>query len=335
METEAEVPEADREREEQERVEQNTEVHIDSREREEQDQILRNLEENFLAKCVEQNLPITLKELRALLPSVDVADLDDKKIKENAELKEAYGSLKRIFAHVDRKGNVKFNQNEFFKLSETKQQHAYAHELGHRLDHLFESSGTEEYAEIQELITGMPADQISLHVFRTAERLSQKEDQTDVAEMIRSEAMAELMAQYLNSDGSFKGFLEYKLTNNIESGEEYWLDNEKSAAMMNEAGQFDDWNADEQLAYFDRHPEMIDHFHIYQNLRSMLNNHELMDSMFEDLEDFEEFDDFDDVYESSSLVQSAPAPTKQASQKQQPPAKEAGKFDFWSIFRLA
>ncbi|MEK7202015.1 MAG: hypothetical protein AAB669_00570 [Patescibacteria group bacterium] len=301
------------------------------RERAEQKHKIRLLEEALLKRCAEKRLPINQERLRMLLPSVGVADLDDKDFLENEKLKRAYGGLKRIFAHIDQLGNVNFNQNEFFKLTEVKQQNAYAHELGHRLDDFLKRLGTEEYSEIQELITGMPADQISLHVYRTTIELGKKADQTGVDEMIRSEAMAELMAQYFNSDGSFKGFLETKLATNVDGKSQYWLDNEESAATMNEAGQFDDWDGDEQLAYFDHHPEMIDHFHIYQNLRSMLNNHELMDHLFSSNEDSEG----DEIFESMSLAETMPAPTTLPDvNKQELPAKEAGKYDFWSIFRL-
>lgn len=241
-----------------------------------------------------------------------------------AEIGNAEYLPNELLAYVTRDGRVLIDQEKFSLLTEREQCHLLYHEAAHRLDWQLSQRNLEEMAELSELVGQIPPEQHSAYVQHLAEKYR---DHPNIDNIIRAEAGAEMIAQYLESDGSFRGYLEAKIPRDPATGEPAYRSVEATEEFMSRLEGFDDWSEDEQLAFFEERPDLAVHFHAYFNLNSIFSQPELLNDITQDWGQDYEVDFFDEEVLVKPPLPLAPAP------KNSLPAKPASGFDPFWIFR--
>lgn len=277
-------------------------------------------EKEILAHLKDREVPLNAKNWEALIPAIRISNNLREEIGLTADL-----LPKRLFAYVHRDGTLSLDEEKFMNLSPEKQRHTFYHEAAHRLDFLLSGHHIEEMEELDELVESLPPEEISYYVHHMAERHA---DHPEIKQIIRHEAGPELIAQYLESDGTFRGMLEakYLLAPEAASG---WEGVESAETLMSELDGFDDLSEDEQIDFFEDHPNLVPHFRIYANLQSVFADQEMLDDITT-----EWTVDYDyDYYEEEELYELPPPPPPPQTPLRQLPAKPANKFDFYSWLR--
>lgn len=236
----------------------------------------------------------------------------------------------RLFAMIEKTGEVVIDQNEFAKLGPLQKQHVLLHESSHRIHWLLSGENLEEIAELEELTNQLPPQQISPYIYHLDKKFR---DSPDYDRIIRQEAIAELMAQYLESDGSFRGFIEVKSWQGAGNlSEAPWAGIPEADQLMAKLKQFDSMNEDEQVEFIEENPQLSNHFHSYVNLRSIFSDDELLAEMGRvDLNDWNY-----ELYEDDELVASlppVPPVIPQTPVKKDLPPPQPDTFDLFWMFR--
>ncbi len=137
----------------------------------------------------------------------------------------------------------------------------------------------------------------------------------ELATIIRQEAMPELIAQFVESDGTFKGFVEQSglLTADLLDGFETMDDQAKEA-------------------FFAVNPKLENRFHIFVSLRDALRDEGLMTKITSDT-----FDDYKEGFFDEGAVvawmEEEPPELPVEKIKKNPPPKKPGWFDWFWLFR--
>lgn len=221
----------------------------------------------------------------------------------------------RIFVQVERNGVTTVDRVEYSHLNERQKLHHILHEAAHRLDWLIVGTNNVDWQEIGDIIPEMDPNDMSPYLVHLVEKY--KDDPPErLAKMIRQEAMPEFIAQYVESDGTFKSFVE-------QSGLE-------TADLLDNFESMDD--AAKEI-FFTENPDLQFRFHIFVNLREVLHNENLIAQHTASwMEDYDE-GFYDDLEMVSWMAEKPPeVPTDQVK-KNPPPKPQAGWFDFFWLFR--
>ena len=272
---------------------------------------LERLQEAVVAKFHERGINIDRERLRNLITELRYGDLNSV---ESNESTTTYRPDK-IFAEIERNGRVTIDRIEFDKLDEPQKLHAILHEASHRLDWLISGTSNIDWREVGDIIPEMDPNDMSPYVVHLADKYK-KYPPEELAKIVRQEAMPELIAQYVESDGTFKSFVE-------QSGLE-------TADLLDE---FEDKGDVAKEQFFADYPELQFRFHIFVNLRETLHDENLIVQHTDDwTEDYG--GDFSDDLELVSWMAEKPPEIPAAQIKKNPPPKpKAGWFDLFWLFR--
>ncbi len=254
---------------------------------------LAKLETNILAHFEQKGVAINKEAWQAFLPSIKFQDLSGRQ--EKLEYR-----LEKLFALVNSQGEVAIDQNEFNNLSgELPKRHIILHELGHRIDQAMTINQVPEMERIGQLISHLPPEQMSGYVNFLA---GEFKDEPNLAQIIRQEAMPELIAQFLESDGTFRGMIEAKMWSEPAFDSEQ-IDDGSIQKLVSELENFEEMDDERRSVFFEENPHLVDHYDIYQNLQAVMTNQELMDQAMGSLDEGEDYEIYDDI----ALVENLPA----------------------------
>ncbi|MDP3993254.1 MAG: hypothetical protein Q8Q05_03545 [bacterium] len=284
---------------------------------------LDRIQEAVVAMFQERGINIDRDRLRNLITELRYGDLNpapaEKETDDPDTNTEVVDELEYrpdiVFAKIERNGIVTVDRVEFNKLKEEQKLHHILHEAGHRLDWLISGTNNESWHQASEIISEMAPNDISPYVVHLAKKY-QHEPPEKLAKMIRQEAMPDFIAQYVRSDGTFKGFVE------------------KSGLVVGDLlDNFESLDDQAKETFFIDNPTLENRFHVFVHLREALHNENLMTNITSSWgEDYE--DDFHEELAMVSWMTSKP-PVMPAEQikKSPPPKPQAGWFDFFWLFR--
>jgi len=154
-----------------------------------------------------------------------------------------------------------------------QQAHVLAHEYGHALAWFFtRQPDNARYQGINELIKTLPSNEKSYYVSYLDREM---EDDVDKAAFLQNEAMAELLAQYLESDRTFAGMMTAKLLEFPQGDQE--LPEEERAIYQQRAeeiGSVQEYldiadNEAEREAFLAHNPKLIAHYQVWREIDSL------------------------------------------------------------------
>mgnify|MGYP001592354719 FL=1 len=219
---------------------------------------LERIQDAVVAKFQERGIKIDRERLRNLITEMRYGDLNPKtptKTEETLEYRP-----KRVFVQVERNGVVTVDRVEYSRLNERQKLHHILHEAAHRIDWLIAGTNNIDWQEIGDIIPEMDPNDMSPYLVHLVEKY--KGDPPEkLAKMIRQEAMPDLIAQYVESDGTFKSFVE-------QSGLE-------TADLLD---GFEDMDDVAKETFFTEYPDLQFRFHIFVNLREVLHDENLVSS---------------------------------------------------------
>lgn len=301
----------------------------------EQRDLLPSLREQMLAHFERQGHRITAAELDLLIGSIETQDLS------NDPLVAVVG--RTPLAKV-RRGEVTLD-HQFELLNQEQQLHVLLHEYSHALTWFWrEQENTERYDAIRQRIAALPNQQVSYYINYLETAL---EDTPGKPSFIEEERLAEVVAQYLESDRTFSGFIQAKLLE-FPQGDKDLTEVERQAfaeivAQVGELGEYLDIaeSETEREEFLARHSDLLPHYELWRELGALLE-----ETDFAELEEFgslDEFDDEFDVWEDLALIEhihpEVVLPDRQprtALQPQQQPASPPSFLseiiNFWRIF---
>lgn len=264
------------------------------------EELIKATEEGILSHLKERRSLIDESFWRTLIPQITHADL------KNSETAKAYNLTgeNRIYAHAHGNGEIEVDTEMFGSFNELQRQYTLTHEASHRLGFLLRTSGDERYASLFKRLGSLPSHEASRYVALLDQKIPDSEKNKQ--KMLDKEKEAEILAQYLNSDGTFRGFMAAK-TLQFEGNstvEPYWARYKESFELMEEMGGVEDMDDEARAQFFADNPQLEPHYQMFQELGSILNDAELMESL-EELE----YDDEDEEewLEYPMMVENMPA----------------------------
>lgn len=273
---------------------------------------LERIQDAVVAKFQERGINIDRERLRNLITEMRFGDLSSKtptKTEETLEYRP-----ERVFVQVERNGVVTVDRVEYSRLNERQKLHHILHEAAHRLDWLIVGTNNVDWQEIGDIIPEMDPNDMSPYLVHLVEKY--KDDPPErLAKMVRQEAMADFIAQYVESDGKFKSFVE-------QSGLE-------TADLLDDFEDMDDV-AKEQ--FFTENPDLQFRFHIFVNLREVLHDENLVPHHTASwTEDYDE--PFHDEPEMVSWMAEKSSEIPKQEVKKKPPLKPQKGYDPFWLFR--
>lgn len=291
---------------------------------------------NRIQKNLERNgHRVNEGQLRSLFSSLEFADLSADKLAEK---------LGRVpLAKV--RGRELTIDHRFHDLDPEQQEHVVLHEYSHRLADFFASrEQPEQFQALAERIEALPPEQISYYIGFLTESFG---DDPANAAMLQYERLAETLAQYLESDRSFSGFLQAKLREfpNQEDG----LSDEQQSQFRefhDQIGSLEQYlrfteSDDERDAFLAHHPGLTQQYEIWQELGALFE-----ETDFGAIDEFNTTavdttpslggdEDYFDLYELANDYH-LPEPQRPANGGQSPSNKKPGLLSdlisFWRLF---
>jgi len=160
----------------------------------------------------------------------------------------------------------------FQNFTSEQQTHFMLHESAHSLVRfLRDQQNPERYNSIADRISQLPPDQVSYYV----SYLQEKAPQND--QLIQSERLAEVFAQYLESDRSFSGFIQAKLLEfpqgDREISEEQRAIFEQYAAQIGELGEYLDIaeSEEEWEGFLAHHSDLLPHYQLWREMDALFD----------------------------------------------------------------
>ncbi len=292
--------------------------------------------QEYLATHLERHgHKITPTELGHLIGNIETADLS------NDPLVAVVG---RVPIAKVRHGEVTLDR-QFHEFSQEQQAHVLLHEYSHALTwFLREQPEGERYAALSQLVASLPGHQVSYYVnyLETA-----VDDTPEKQAFIHEERLAEVFAQYLESDRTFGGFITAKLLEfpqgDQDINEEERRSFEEIAAQVGELGEYLDIadSEEEREAFLERHSDLLPHYELWREMTALLDETDF--SMLEGFHDDIEDDDYEfwedlalaEYLHSESVSSGASARTafgQETADKKAPSSFLADIINFWRIF---
>ncbi|HUD21109.1 MAG TPA: hypothetical protein VMQ44_03530 [Candidatus Saccharimonadales bacterium] len=297
------------------------------------EQIISERRGQLLSHLEELGIAIDDEALSRFLPNIEC-----QKTLENEpaaqKVKQEHG-LDHLFALVNRDGSV-VTSEKFLHLSEKRQAHTLYHELGHRLDWLGrgfdeQQDGYQELAALNALIRNLPPEQASRYTGEIAERLEKKGESNP--EMLAREMTAELYAQYMEGDGSFKDFMQAKIETYSEDEVPPWLAYTEVEKLMNDLGDLEEADEDTRQLYLANNPIIAEHYQIHTALARVCQNEEIIDGMTEvSIEDEYDYLEYNELYEQIPDPKPQPAPNKKSLAAAIQSGQKKKDIGFWGSF---
>lgn len=264
-----------------------------------------------LAKFQEHGINIDRDRLRHLITELRYGDLNSAGSNDST----AEYRPDNIYAEVERNGRVTLDRAEFGKQSEQQQLHTILHEASHRIDWLLSGTSNVDWQEVGDIIPEMDPNDMSPYVVHLVEKYKDLPP-NELAKIARQEAMPEFIAQYVESDGTFKSFVE-------QSGLE-------TADLLD---GFEDMNEETKEIFFAEYPDLQFRFHVFVNLREVLHDENLITNTTSAWT--EDYDDgfYDELEMVSWMAEVPPKMPVEQVKKNPPPKPKKGLFDFFWLFR--
>ena len=272
---------------------------------------LERIQDAAVARFQERGIKIDRDRLRNLITELRYGDLNspgpnDSTVEYRPD---------NIYAEVERNGRVTVDRVEFSKQDEQQKLHTILHEASHRLDWLISPTSNIDWQEVSDIIPEMDPNDMSPYLVHLAEKFKDLQPE-ELAKIIRQEAMPEFIAQYVESDGTFKSFVE-------QSGLE-------TADLLDGFENIED-TAIEQ--FFAEYPELQFRFHIFVNLRSVLHDENLVAEHTANWSGDYDDDFYDELELVSWMAEKPPQMPAEQVKKNPPPKPQPGLFDFFWLFR--
>jgi len=289
---------------------------------------LERLTELTVARLQAAGINIDRQRWASLVPEISYAELNA----DQEKLDQLEYRPDITVALVERTGRVKIDRTEFPRLGEFQQQHVFLHEPGHRLDWLLSSTGNETWRKTGEIIGQMDPNEISFYVHHLAEKYRGAPPEV-LAKIIRQEAMPELIAQFVESGGSFKGFVEAMMRSGSGlQGEEAWEGRSEVDPIMARLERFENMTDEERTAFLADHPRFANRYQVFVNLGEALQDDQLIESITGAWEDDYDLDFYDELAMVSEMAPGPPQVQRAPIKKEMPP-KKVGAFDIFWLFR--
>lgn|GEM_PF-1849201 len=305
--------------------------------------------EQYLFHLESVGLPLTPELWHKLITRLEYADLS------TDEIGQLYGI--RPLATINREGMLQMDES-CHELSQEQRRYILSHELGHRLTEII-AQDPELNRNLGEALTPLiernDPREVSFYVAYLAESLAGKEG---AADKINSEVYAELIAQYLSSDGTFGGMMRQKLlqfpdqTGQLTDRQRAYYT--KLAQQINSVEEYLNQGADlpegeQKNSFFAHHPKLADHYRLFVALQTALTAPQLTERLASlETEEATEWEDWSvDIWDDWAMLENfSPAlddsfyrPDTSASSslfggKPSQPASLGIKdlFNFWDIF---
>lgn len=272
---------------------------------------LDRIQEAVVAMFQERGINIDRDRLHHLITGLRYGDLN------SADSNDSTAEYRpdRIFAEIERNGRMTVDRVEWGQLDELQKLHAILHEAAHRIDWLISGTSNIDWQEVADIIPEMDPNDMSPYLVHLVDKHKDKPPE-ELAKIVRQEAMPEFVAQYVESDGTFKSFVE-------QSGLE-------TADLLD---GFEDMDDEAKEIFFVDNPDLQFRFHIFVNLREVLRDEKLMNNTTSAWAgDYDE--GFHDEIEMVSWMAKKPPEIPVDQIKKNPPPKlQAGWFDFFWLFR--
>lgn len=270
------------------------------------EQILIELQVAIVEQLKASNIEITAEQWKLLLPEISFTDfVQDEELRRKITEKGGVWP-ENLFAKVGNDGRLTLDEAKFLSFNDAQRKHVLAHEASHRIDWLlhrvsyYEQATNHEatplYAKIAEAIRNLPSNETSYYIAYLQANIKDPEKQADA---MQQEKMAEVMAQYINSNGLFGDFITNKLLQfpgNQKGQLPVWEQFQESSDKMAELERFEDMSEEEQQQFLSNNPALARHYEIFRDIRSLLGNSSETTKMFKTTEP-----DFDYEYEMELL----------------------------------
>jgi hypothetical protein len=241
--------------------------------------------------------------------------------------------------------------SQFDNFDLNQQVHVLLHEYSHRLDTFLEHQNDERYQEILARVSQLPANQVSYYSNFLTEKFRDNEQKTG---LLQRERTAEVLAQYLESDRTFSGFIQAKLLE-FPQGDQDLSEEERGQfqllqAQVGELGEYLSI-ADSEEEYEDflaHHSDLLPHYQLWKELDGFFAEADFSQleawSSSNAPEEDAELEDMEEIWEEMELAQYVhpPAPSSSLTNRtvfqptEAPEATQPTPFSdlvtFWRIF---
>ncbi len=220
--------------------------------------------EQLVAHFERHGHKLTQAELDLLIESITVADLTDDPLTD---------IVGRVPLATIRGREITLDR-QFELLSVEQQMHVLLHEYGHSLSRFWrEYDADHRYQAIDQLVSALPSNQVSYYVGYLESAL---EESPDKPEFLQEERLAEVLAQYLESDRTFSGFIRAKLLEfpgNDDLSEEERQRFADMAPQVGELGEYLDIadNEEEREAFLAHHSDLLPHYQLWRELTRLFD----------------------------------------------------------------
>ncbi|QQG49739.1 MAG: hypothetical protein HZB70_02990 [Candidatus Berkelbacteria bacterium] len=280
-----------------------------------------------------QKLPIGRNEFNALISDVRTEDLSAYKLE----------SGRVPIAHL--RGRELICDERFNLLNPEQQMHIIAHDYSHGLTKFFlNSSSREKFLQVSQLTSMLPKEQVSYYVNYLEQNQPESKSK---ATFIHNEALAEVMAQYMESDRSFGGFIRAKLLEfpqgDREASESERAEFQKVANIIGSLEEYLDIadNEQEREAFLTRHG-LGEHYELWREMDELFReaNFSEMESTIQETPDWDDYDFWEEEmlaqhFHTEASLKPGQSPRTAFPTKDAEPDKPTGLGDlitFWRIF---
>ncbi len=303
---------------------------------------LVRVREKIVNHLLESGHALAGGELDLLITAITVGDLS------KHSLAERYGRVPLAL----KRGREVTLDSAFDKLDPSQQAHVLLHEYSHGLDSYFQSQNSEMYMQIQQMISELPSNQVSYYSNFLTKKYEGDEKKLN---LLQRERTAEVLAQYLESDRSFSGFVQAKLLE-FPQGDQDLSEAERTqfTQLREQVGQLGEYlqiadSEEEYEEFLAHHSDLQPHYKLWKELESLYSNADLSqlktepaDAGEDDL-DYDEIEEFWEALELAESIHAEPAtagsphktifqPTRTQEDQVAPPVPFSDLVNFWRIF---
>jgi len=271
--------------------------------------------------CRERGVALSLENLATLIPSITYEDLKDHHVGKKH-------GIEPLFL-VDENGIL--IDNRFKDLSREAQRHGLSHELGHLIEDYLVQYRPDLSARLHSVAKSLAPETVSRY---SAHMDSHSPDNDET--QVNGEKIAELMAQYMTSDGTFLGMVNGRLLQERRwaEGSGQQLDNinqgDQEAAELSQYLSGENPDISELVKKF---PQLIGYYNAFTELDSILRDPETFEPLSDLLTEGFHFEgnlvDYDEM-----VMDYEPEASPDNTLKPVAPEKSllAQFFDFSSVF---